>query len=154
MLYTSDEKDFRHQVHPTLQRRIRMFFIISAIMGAVVVYDIVQGALSIGIALVAVLVGGIVGLITSRILHLTWEKDGSQVVGQIDTIGWIVLVFYVGFEVARSYVLSSVIHLDASSTAVTFAFVASALASRVLGLRGKILQILKEEKVFGKGKTA
>jgi hypothetical protein len=150
MLYTSGDQDFEHQVHPALKRRIRIFLIISAIMTAIVLYDIVDGKLSVALALASVIVGAAVGLFTSRIFHLSWEKDGSNVVGTIDTVGWVVLVLYIAFEVARSYFFASVIHLASSATAITFAFVASALAARVLGLRGRILTVLKEEKVFGR----
>jgi cytochrome c oxidase subunit IV len=147
-LYSSHGKDFQKHVHKNLQRRLRLFFIISAIMFLLALFDVYNGTLTIGIALISIVIGSVVGFISSRIFHLSWEKDGEVVVGRIDTVGWIVLVAYILFEIARTTFFSDVLHLAASATAITYVFVASALISRVLGLRGRMLRILKEEKVF------
>lgn len=149
MLYTHQNKNFQQHVHPTLQRRIRIFFVIGAISLAIVGWDIVQGTLGIPYALVSVLVGAVVGWLTSRIFHLSWEHDGQRVVGRIDKIGWFVLAAYIVFEIARSILFQDVIHTGSDATAITFAFVSSALISRMFGLRGRIVRILKEEKIFG-----
>ncbi|HVV15107.1 MAG TPA: hypothetical protein VHD55_01765 [Candidatus Paceibacterota bacterium] len=148
MLYTHGRKDFRHHVHPTLQRRLRMFFIIGGITLAVVGWDIVQGAITVPVALASIAVGTVVGWFTSRIFHLSWNEDGQRVVGRIDKIGWFVLVAYIVFEVSRA-VFFDVVHTGLDATAITFAFVSSALLSRMFGLRGRIVKILKEEKIFG-----
>jgi hypothetical protein len=149
MLYTHKKTNFKHHVHPSLQRRIRLFLIIGALSLALVAYDVYNGTLSLGIAALAVVIGAVVGVITSRIFNLSWSHDGEQVVGRIDIIGWIVLVAYILFEVARSIFFTSVIHTGSDPTAITYAFVASALVSRVLGLRGRIICVLRQEKVLG-----
>jgi|SRR5579859_3487051 len=144
-----DGKNFMKYVHPTLQRRVRIFLVMGGVMFLVVLWDIVQGAMSIPLALIGVAVGAAVGFISSRIFHLSWDRDGQRVVGRIDTVGWIVLACYIAFEIARATLFETVIRTGFSATAITFAFVASALLARVLGLRGRILRILKEEKIFG-----
>jgi hypothetical protein len=148
MLYSSEGKDFGQHIHPRLRRRIRIFITISAIMLAVMFWDIYKGMLGILFALVALVIGGIVGYLTSRIFHLSWDADGEKVVGRIDAIGWIVLGVYIAFEIARA-TFFEVVHTGYSPAAITFAFVSAALFARVLGLRGRILKVLKEEKVFG-----
>lgn len=130
-----------------LRRRIRIFLVLSGVMFAVVVRDIVVGELSLPIALASVALGGVVGFFSSRIFHLSWHDDGKKVVGRIDTLGWVVLGLYVAFEIARSTLLTDFFPTF-PATAITFAFVASALITRVLGLRGRILRILKEEEIF------
>lgn len=149
MLYTTRNNNFRQNVHPSLQKRLRIFLIMGGIMFVVVAWDIVSGVLSVPFAGAAIVVGGVVGWFTSRIFHLSWNHDGQRVVGRIDTIGWIVLATYIAFEIARAVLFETVIHLGAATTAITFAFVSSALISRMFGLRGRIIQILKEERVFG-----
>jgi hypothetical protein len=149
MLYKSNGKDFTKQVHPTLRRRIRLFLLLSAIMLALVISDIFNGTLSIQISLLAIVIGGIVGFITSRIFNLSWDKNGLHVVGTIDAIGWVVLIAYILFESVRATLFQTIIHTASSPTAITFAFIAAAFFTRVLGLRGRIIKILKDEKVFG-----
>lgn len=148
MLYTSGGKDFSHQVHPRLQQRIRLFMLLSVIMFVVVVSDVIHRTLSLRLALFGIAFGCVVGFITSRVYNLSWDRDGLKVVGSIDIIGWIVLILYIGFECVRATIFQSILHTASSSTAITFAFVAAALFTRVLGLRGRIIRVLKKEKVF------
>lgn len=147
MFYNNEGKNFKQHVHSSLQRRIRLFFGMGGVMLAVVLYDVVEGTLSPEWALVAIVIGTAVGWITSRILHLSWSHDGNMVVSRIDTVGWIVLVAYLLFEIVRSSFFAW--WMPSSATAITFAFISAALISRVFGLRGKIVKILKDEKVFG-----
>jgi len=147
MFYTSKHKNFKQHVHPSLQRRIRIFFGMGGVMLAIVLFDIYKATLSPEWALLSVVIGTVVGFITSRILHLSWSHDGSHVVSRIDKVGWVVLALYIVFEIARSYFFQT--WLPASATAITFAFISAALIARVFGLRGRILRILEEEKVFG-----
>ncbi len=146
MLYTSNKNNFKQHVHPTLQRRIRMFMVMSAVMLAIVLFDIARGTLAIEWALLSLVIGALVGFISSRIFHLSWNQDGNRVVGRIDKIGWFVLAAYIIFEIARSFLFQE--WLPESATAITFAFVASALVSRVFGLRGRIIRILTEENIL------
>ena len=149
MLYTAHGKNFKHHVHPRLQRRLRLFFILSAVMLLLALLDIYHGILSIQWAVVSIIVGGCVGIITSRVFKLSWKKDGEMVVGQIDTLGWIILALYIGFEILRATVFSTVFHVsDDASTAITYMFVSSALISRAFGLRGRMIKVMKQEKVF------
>jgi hypothetical protein len=140
--------DLMSHVHPSLQRRIRLFLVMGGVMLLLVLWDIVRGLMSVPLALVGLLVGAFVGFFSSRIFHLSWDHDGKQVVGRIDIIGWLVLALYVAFEIARATLFEDVIHTGFSATAITFAFIASAFIFRVLGLRGRISRILEEERVF------
>lgn len=116
----------------------------------VVTYDVINGIITLPVALIAVTVGGFVGWFTSRIFLLTWNHDGERVVGRIDTIGWFILALYILFEIARAILFETVVHIGTSSaTVITFAVVSSALISRAMGLRGRILEILQEERIFG-----
>ncbi|CAN5754268.1 hypothetical protein BH11PAT2_BH11PAT2_01980 [soil metagenome] len=148
MLYTKDGEDFSNSVHPNLRRRIRMFLIIGAIMLVILALNVVRGQVGVLVSIISLVIGAIVGFISSRIFHLSWDTNAEVVVGSIDRVGFVVLGFYILFELARTYVLSSVVHVSGSSTAITFAFIASALIFRVFGLRGSIIRVLKEERIF------
>ena len=125
-----------------------MFILMGSIMLLVALWDVASSTLSIPLALIGLVVGAAAGFFSSRLFHLSWDHDGKRVVGRINTIGWIVLALYIAFEIARSSLFEAVLHVGASATAITFVFVASALIARVLGLRGKIVRILRSERVF------
>jgi hypothetical protein len=141
-------QDFMHHVHPSLRRRIRIFLVMGGVMLLIVLWDIFQGTMSVPLAAVGIVVGAFIGFFSSRIFHLSWDKEGEKVVGRIDALGWLVLAAYVIFEIVRATLFETVIHTGFTATAIAFAFIASALIFRVVGLRGRILRILKEEQVF------
>jgi hypothetical protein len=147
-LYKRTGTDFRDQVHPTLRRRIRIFLILGTVMLVLTFYDVVNGTLSWQIAGIGILVGAVIGLFSSRIFKLSWDHDGEQVVGKIDAIGWVILALYILFEIGRSTLFATVFQTSSSATAITFAFVSAALISRVLGLRGRIIDVLTQEHIF------
>lgn len=150
MLYTHEGKNFRQHVHPNLQKRMRIFLVIGTIALLLVAYDVWSGVIGLSIALLSVALGIVIGFITSRIFHLSWSQDGARVVGRIDRIGWFVLGAYIVFEIARTFFFQTILgYATSQATAITFAFVSSALLSRVLGLRGRILRVLKAERVLG-----
>ncbi len=148
MLYNRNGEDFKENVHPNLRRRIRTFLMLGSIMLLILAINIVRGQVGSTISLISLIVGAFIGLMSSRIFHLSWDKDAEVVVGRIDTVGFIVLGLYVLFEIVRTYVFTSIVHVSGSSTAITFAFVSSALIFRVLGLRGSIIRVLKQERIF------
>lgn len=148
MLYTNRNKSFKHHVHPVLQNRIRLFLLMEGIMLTIVLWNILEGYISIPLALIGAAIGAVVGFFSSRMFHLSWSKNGKQIVGQIDRTGWIILVIYTLYGSIRLFLFESVIHTEYPILAITLVFVSSELIFRVLGLRGKILRILKEERVL------
>jgi hypothetical protein len=148
VLYTDEGQGFGQHVHPRLKRRIKMLMVIGGLMLVVVIYDMMTGTLGVVIGIASIIVGSVIGFFSSRIWHLSWDRNGDKVVGRIDTIGWIVLAAYVIFEIARSLFFQDVVHLG-EPTALTFAFVSAALIARIFGLRGRILKVLKDEKILG-----
>lgn len=143
-----ERETFREHVHPNLRRRMRIFLVIGFAMSLLVLWDIVNKTVSIHIALIAVLAGLLLGWFTSRIFHLSWDDDMEKVVGRIDFLGGIVLAAYILFEGSRVFLFEKFHIAVTSGTAVTFALVSSALISRVLTLRRRVLDVLKEENVI------
>ncbi|HVW67247.1 MAG TPA: hypothetical protein VHA78_06010 [Candidatus Peribacteraceae bacterium] len=154
MLYTSRNKNFKHHVSPQLQRRMRIFLIIAFCMLVIAVTHVAQDNLNPYVVLGSVIGGAVVGVVTTRIFHLSWDHDGQKVVGRIDKIGLAVLVLYVLFEIARSMLFEKLMPAEASSalsqaSIAGFIFIAAALISRVVALRGRMINILREQKIFG-----
>lgn len=133
---------------------MRIFLIIAFCMLVIAETHVMQDHINPFIVLGSVVVGAAVGIVTTRIFHLSWDHDGQKVVGRIDKIGLAVLVLYVIFEIARSMLFEKLMPASTSAslsaaTIVGFIFIAAALISRVLALRGRMIKILREQKVFG-----
>jgi ABC-type amino acid transport system permease subunit len=144
MFALNDRQKVNRHTHPTLRRRLSLFVMVGIVMIVLVILNISEGHITVPYAIISIIFGGVVGIFTSRIFHLSWSKDSENVVGKIDRMGLFVLVAYIAFEILRSIAFERYIHID-SPTALTFAFLAGAFIGRVFGIQGKILSILKKE---------
>ena len=136
----------RDKVHMRLRIRLVIYFVISIIVLGISIFHIVNEHASIGLSVVGLLAGVIIGILASRILKITWDAGASQVVSRFDTIGITILVAYIIFEVNRERIVGQFVS-DTSVVSVSFAVLAGLMYGRVLGIRGKIRKIFKEEGV-------
>lgn len=137
----------RKHIDKRLRIRLRLYFLIAAIMVGIVIFNWAIGKLSLIFSLLGIGGGLIIGIVSSRMFHISWDHDAQKVVSQFDLFGGIILAGYIVFEISREWLFSQYIH-GAIAGAITFAFIAGVMIGRVLGTRGKIRQVLKEQKVF------
>lgn len=79
--------------------------------------------------------------------HTSWDKDAKKVVSRLDIFGGVVLGLYILFELFRERIVGYFTH-DIQVSTAGFAVLAGIMIGRILGTRGKIIQILKEQKVL------
>lgn len=79
--------------------------------------------------------------------HISWNKDAKKVIGRLDLYGVIILIGYILIEVFRDHIIKYITH-DFEVTTIGFAVLAGIMFGRVFGTRGKILQVLRTEKIF------
>jgi hypothetical protein len=132
-----------------LQRRLRVYFILSAILLVVLAVNMVRHQLGLVYGLSGLLSGLVLGIISSRMFRLSWDKDAARVVSRFDAFGIGVLVVYVLIEVFRNSIISYFTHGDQVTT-TGLAVLAGIMIGRGLGTRGRIMQLLKEQGVFGR----
>lgn len=139
-----------HQQHldKRLRFRLYLYFIISLILLSILIYNIFIGALRLDYGLIGLAAGIGIGIITTRMFHISWSKDAKKVVSRLDTFGVGILILYVLFEFLRGTVIGFFTHGDQVAT-VGFAVLAGIMFGRVIGTRGKIIEILEEQKIFG-----
>src|SRR4051812_18591780 len=124
----------KKHVNNRLQIQLRLYVLIAIIMGLIVIYDLFTGHLSLLFTVLGILVGLVIGIISSRMFHISWDHDAKKVISQVDTIGVIVIIGYVLFEIGREYVFKH--YIDSTLTgALTFAFIYDMLSGRVIGTR-------------------
>lgn len=137
----------RHHIDKKLQTRLRLYFLLSVILVAIVLYNMIRGDLSFLLSLFTLGIGICAGIISARMFHLSWNHDAEKVVSRLDGLGVVILVLYIIFALLREKILAVFISAP-SIGAATFAIIAGIMVGRVLGTRGRITQILKEQEIL------
>jgi predicted histidine transporter YuiF (NhaC family) len=97
--------------------------------------------------IVAIIIGLVAGIVSSRMYKITWNKHEAEVIGKIDLYGIVVLVLFIVFELNRTHVAE--LFASASSIgSIGFVLITAALFGRILGTSKKILQVLEQEKII------
>lgn len=137
-------KELGDKVHKRLKKRIVLFLAISVVMTGISIFHIIREGASILYTLTGLVIGLIIGLIAARIFKISWDKKAGQVISKFDTVGIILLVLYIVFEIFRTKIVGYFVNRH-SVFAVSFAILAGIMYGRFLGIRGKIRQIFEEE---------
>lgn len=140
-------KNHAHHLDKRLRFTLRAYVVISLILIGLLIYNMARGELRLDYGLIGLSVGTFMGVITSRMYHISWNTDVRKVVSRLDLYGIGILVLYVLFEIFREKIVGYFTH-DFEVAAVGFAVLAGIMFGRVLGTRGKIMEVLKEQKVF------
>jgi uncharacterized membrane protein YqgA involved in biofilm formation len=137
-------KELGDKVHTRLKRRIVLFLGISVVMTGISIFHVIREWISILYTILGLSIGLVIGLSVARIFKISWDKKAKQVISKFDTIGIIILVLYLAFEIFRTKIVGYFVNRH-SVFAVSFAILAGVMYGRFLGIRGKIRQIFEEE---------
>ena len=143
----SNRRHFVHHLDKRLRFRLRIYFFVALFMLAFVIFDVATAKINILFALVSIIIGIIVGVLSSRMFRISWSHNANKVVSQLDLFGVVILVLYILFEIKRNAIVGFFVQ-GPQVGAVSFAIISGIMIGRVLGTRGKIIQVLKEQKVF------
>lgn len=137
--------DYREKVDKKLIIRQRMFFGIIFILITIGIVNIVQGKIGIILAISGFMVATIIGLLLSRMFKIFWHEEQKKVVSQLDTIGTMLLIFYIGIEVGRSWIFGHWLS-GSSLTAFGLIILTGLILGRFLGTHLKINKVLSGNK--------
>jgi Kef-type K+ transport system membrane component KefB len=121
-----------------------MYVMVSLAIIAISVLHVIQDRASLSLAIIGLIAGIGVGAIVSRMHKISWDKNVSQVISKLDAVGAVFLLAYVAFEIFRDRIVEYFV-AGPSVVAVSFAVLAGIMIGRILGIRGKIWKVLKEE---------
>ncbi len=139
---TRKDKPKREHVEDRLIRRLRIYLIVSLVIFAAIIIEVLEGRFGLALALTGVLIGLVVGIIVSRTRHLSWDEETNAVIGRIDWIGAILLVCYVVFVFTKSYFAGLYVQ-GAALFAVILGIIAGTMLGRVLATRHGINKLLE-----------
>jgi len=140
-------KKISHHVDKKILMRARIFGFVSLVFVFILGQDFFNGTISLAYLLGALIVGITVGMLASRMYHLSWDHDGKKVVGRLDAVGIVVLVLYILFAIFRKTLVGVVVHGPMIGT-VTIAVMGGLFLGQILGIRNGVRGILKAEGII------
>jgi len=140
----SKEHPAKKHIDRKLIFRIRIFYVIGIILTGLMLYEVLEGIIGIELSLVGFLLGLFLGFIATRMFIIHWHEERAKVVSRLDTIGIIIMLFYVAFSASRTWLFGHWIH-GSVLTAFTYSILAGIMIGRIVGMRLKIKNILSEQ---------
>ena len=140
----SKEHPAKKHIDRKLIFRIRIFYVIGIILTGLMLYEVLEGIIGIELSLVGFLLGLYLGFIATRMFIIHWHEERAKVVSRLDTIGIIIMLFYVAFSASRTWLFGHWIH-GSVLTAFTYSILAGIMIGRIVGMRLKIKNILSEQ---------
>lgn len=121
------------RLHRRLLIRTRILLAISAILAAIVGFNIVARDVSAGVCAVLAAIGIILGIfVFSRMNVVQWNEEESVVQsGRMDRLGYFSLALYIAFEIGLRTFLSG--FYPASATIFLLSGIFGTLLGRVIG---------------------
>jgi hypothetical protein len=139
-----EQNNLRDKVHKRIRIRLIIYFVVSILVLAISIFHIVKDNANWLAALVGLVIGFFLGLIVSRAFKLSWNEKAAQITSSFDAIGITLLVLYILFEIFRNKIVANFVS-GPSVIAVSFAVLSGVMYGRVIGTRGKIRRIFREE---------
>ena len=106
-----NEQSASQFVEQRLIKRLRTYFLIIFIMLVVVIFEVLTGVFKISWAIGGILIGFGVGILASRMYHLSWDDETNLVISHIDKIGAVILICYLIFIFTRTYYLRQLVQV-------------------------------------------
>ncbi len=134
----------KNKIHKRLKIRLSIYFVVSILVLAVSVFHIFRDRASWILSSIGMVAGLIVGIVFSRMQKISWDEKASQVIGVFDAVGIFFLLVYMAVEIMRNKIVAYFVS-GPSLIAVSFAVLSGIMYGRVLGIRGKIKEVFREQ---------
>jgi hypothetical protein len=128
-------------IDPRLRTRLRLYGIIFLVMLVVIIVDVVRNLISIPLALLALAIGTVIGLLLGRMYRLSWDEIETKVIARIDWLGGIILVLYILFAIFRNRLFGQWV-TGAALGAFTLSLTAGTMLGRVVSTSSGIRRVL------------
>ncbi len=138
-------ENYRNKVDKKLIIRQRIFFVIIPILMIMGVINVAKGKLSVAIALSGFMLTTLIGIGLSRMFKILWHEEKEKVISQLDTLGVILLILYVGIELSKKWIFGYWLSGPAL-TAFGLIIITGLILGRFLGTSIKIRKVLQENK--------
>lgn len=142
-----NDPSIKQYLDKRLITRLRIYVIVMIVMLIVIVLEVIQSTFTIPMTIGGMLIGLGVGTLVSRMYRLSWDEGTSNVIGQIDWIGAVILVCYLIFVFTRAHYLGYWVQ-GAPLLGIIFSITAGTMLGRVLSTEHGIHKILESLKIL------
>ncbi|MFB9729220.1 hypothetical protein [Haloechinothrix salitolerans] len=143
MTRDASRRSARRYISRSIRLRVRLYLVVFGLALVTAGLEAVRiGGAALGFVLGGVLAGSGLGVLASRMTRLRWDVFAREVVGKVDAIGAVVLVFYVAFAVFRSQIVDIWVH-GPTGSATSLAVLAGLMAGQVLGIRYGLIRLYR-----------
>jgi hypothetical protein len=147
LLNSRSGKNARHFVERKLLNRLKLFFLIFALLVVAIFYEVARQHISSSASIGAIMMGMLLGGVFVRRKKIYWEEETSRVIARMDRIGVILLILYIAIAVLRHFLVDHWFH-GKQVIGFSFSVAAGTMLGRVLSMRSQIRQILKEKNII------
>lgn len=133
-------------LHRRLQRQLFVYAFLAFAFCCFATYHTIAEDLPLAFALGGFLCGGLAGVIFSRMLHISWDKDAGKVIGRFDAVGAALLAAYIILEFYRREIIGLFVH-GPDLVVTSLALVAGIMTGRIIGIRGKVREVLQQQNI-------
>ncbi len=144
---TTPPEELGEYVHRKLRIQLIIYFLIAGIVLGISVFHILTDHTNIILPAIGFIIAVFGGTFTSRINKIDWDHGAEKVISTFDALGVFVLICYIAFEVYREKIVEYFVHGPAV-VAVSLAVLSGVMFGRVLGIRGRIRQVFREQKII------
>ena len=137
-------RHIRKYASKQLRINLGIFSVVYAALFVVTLYTVTVSQAIFWQVVLAIIIGVIVGFISSRMYKISWNSNEAKVIGRIDAYGVVVLLLFAAFELNRE-AIAALFTSGESTGVIGLVLITSALFGRILGTTRSILQILKSE---------
>jgi len=130
-----------------LRTNLRLLSVVCLVLICVTGYNVVVTQTVFWQVVVAIAIGLVAGVISTRMYKITWSHHEAQVIGRMDRYGVIVLALFILFELNRNHIAELFVSGEAIGT-FALVLVTSALYGRILGTARQILKVLEREGII------
>ncbi|MBP9811847.1 hypothetical protein KBC86_00585 [Candidatus Gracilibacteria bacterium] len=131
-------------IDPKLLRRLIIFSVIIAIIAATGGYRYYRGDITLFHLMVGLIIGTSIGYIAGRMFRIFWHEELERVMSELDKMGVIFLVVYIGVEVGRNWLFGHWLS-GVELSAFGIVFLGGLLFGRFLSMIYAIQRILVEK---------
>jgi len=140
-------KKFHKHIDNKIILRARIYALVFLVMLVLLCRDVFTGVSTFSWIFGSLIVGILLGTLASRMFHLSWSKDSKKIIARLDSLGIVILIFYILFSLFRSDLVKVFVHGPMVGS-VSMSLIAGSFFGQLLGMRDGIKGILRAEGII------
>lgn len=140
------EKTLSQLLDKRIKLQLILYFVIFLGFIGVVIYHIARHDVGFLLPIIGLALGIGIGIFATRVFHISWDHGAQKVIARLDTVGIIIFILCIVLEFFQEKYLAYFIQ-GPLVLAISFAVFAGVMLGRLIGIRRKVREVLKEQDI-------